>query len=242
MYCIYRITNLINGKTYIGQHKYKETPYDHYMGSGKHLKAAQAKYGIENFIKEIIVSNIESKSAIDKLEIKYIAYEKATNGNGCYNIATGGEGFSGHHSIEARKKMSEAQKGKKRGPHSEETRKKISGSRKGKSAWNKGKHLSEETKQKLSESLKGKLNGRHRSEETKKKLSDARKGKPSGKKGKHLSEETKKKMSEAQKGKHHSEETRKKLSEANKGKHLSEETKRKISESVKKHISKQKEL
>lgn len=40
MYCIYRITNLINGKTYIGQHKYKKLS-DSYMGSGtimaKHL-------------------------------------------------------------------------------------------------------------------------------------------------------------------------------------------------------------
>lgn len=48
MYYIYRIINLINGKTYIGQHKYKELN-DYYMGSGKHLIRAQKKYGIKNF-------------------------------------------------------------------------------------------------------------------------------------------------------------------------------------------------
>lgn len=41
MYYIYRITNKINGKTYIGQHKYKKLN-DNYTGSGKLIRRAQS--------------------------------------------------------------------------------------------------------------------------------------------------------------------------------------------------------
>ena len=225
MFYIYRITNLINGKTYIGQHKYKKLD-DSYMGSGVYLAKAKKKYGIENFKKEILYSRIQYKETADDMERFAIAKERAI-GKAEYNIADGGQGGATPLSEETKRKISKALKGKKM---SEESRRKMSESRRGM----KCSPRSEEWRRKQSESHKGKKHNPH-SEETKRKISESHKGK-------HLSEETKRKLSEAKKGRHLSlsEERRIKLSEAlkgennpNYGKHLSEETKRKLSEAKK---------
>lgn len=196
MYYIYKITNLINGKTYIGQHKYKDLN-DNYMGSGKVLWRAYEKYGIENFKKDILVFGIVRKDFINILEKEYIKFYRNI-GQAEYNIANGGEGG------DLLKYASEEKK--------DERRKKISEGTKGRSSPNKGKHLSDETKKKLSETQKGK-HSQPKSEEWKRKISE------SCKKATHssLSEETKKKISESLKGHHHSEETKKKMSKAQKG-------------------------
>ena len=237
MYYIYRITNKVNNKTYIGQHKYKKLD-DSYMGSGKLIKRAQKKYGIENFEKEILYSRIQYKTTADDVERFAIAKERAL-GKAEYNIADGGQGGNlgeevnkkkseklkvRHLSEEAKRKMSEAALNM-----TEEHKRKISEAKK-------GKHASEETRKKMSESQKGRpspMKGKHRSEEFRKKISESLKGKPSRTKGKHFSEESKKRMSEAHKGHVFSEESKRKISESKKGKHLSEETKSKKSEAMK---------
>ena len=224
MYCIYRITNLINGKTYIGQHKYKELN-DDYMGSGKLLRAAQSKYGIENFKKDILVFNISKKEHIDLLEKTFIASEREKFGvENCYNIANGGEGNTGHCSEQTKIKLSEASK---RNWQNKEYRDKIHPvpnkaliSQRSKEMWSDNNHydkvFTEETKKKMSEARKGvepwnkgkKCNyhtngckGYHHTAEAKQKISEAGKKR----KGTHLSEETKRKLSELNKGKKHPE-------------------------------------
>lgn len=220
MYYIYRITNLVNGKTYIGQHLYTKLD-DRYMGSGKILKQAFKKYGIENFKKDILVFNIPKEEQAYILETTFIASEREKVGReNCYNIADGGEGNTGlRHTEESKKKMSEAHKGKpswNRGKkQSDEHRRKNSESHKGQVAWNKGIPRTEDEKKKMSEALKGKMTGekhpnygKHLSEETKKKIGNANKGHISWNKGKTnaYTQESLKKMSEAAKvrnrGKH----------------------------------------
>jgi group I intron endonuclease len=87
-FLVYKTINLVNGKYYIGAHRTKNLQ-DGYLGSGELLIRAFAKYGKENFKKDIIKFCSCKQEMLD-LEIELIAV--ALGDPLCYNIKEGGEG------------------------------------------------------------------------------------------------------------------------------------------------------
>lgn len=91
---IYKTTNLINGKKYIGQHRTNLDCLDpNYLGSGKLILEAIQKYGKENFLVEII-KWCEDDEDLNSSEIEIISLLDAVNSNDYYSIAHGGLGHS----------------------------------------------------------------------------------------------------------------------------------------------------
>ena len=87
---IYKTTNKINQKVYIGKHQSSE--YDEkYFGSGKILRRAIEKYGLENFSNEII-DTADTDEELNEKEKYYIKHYKDLYGKDCYNLASGGDG------------------------------------------------------------------------------------------------------------------------------------------------------
>lgn len=88
-YLIYQITNLINGKIYVGKHIAQDIN-DEYMGSGKLIIKAIKKYGRENFRKDILFE-CSSEDEMNKKEAE-IVNEDFCSRDDTYNIVTGGGG------------------------------------------------------------------------------------------------------------------------------------------------------
>ena len=110
---IYKITNIINNKCYIGcsiniEQRIKEHKRQR---KNRHYKIYKAfdKYGIENFKFEVIAKC--PKEYLEKLEMFFIKYFNSVSEG--YNITDGGYGGYGQkHSEEQKKKWSELRKGK----------------------------------------------------------------------------------------------------------------------------------
>jgi len=121
---IYKVTNQINQKTYVGK---TELPFsqrksihlsDSRRGSEFAFHRALRKYGEETFLWEILEDDIIDRHLLDEKEKYYIALNESFGTKG-YNMTAGGEGQTGW-------------------VPSKETRAKWSEQRKGKMPWNKG--------------------------------------------------------------------------------------------------------
>ena len=85
---IYKTTNLITGKIYIGKDKHNNPKY---LGSGKYLNSSIDKYGRDNF-KKVILEYCNSESHLCEREKFWIAYYNSTCRTIGYNLTPGGEG------------------------------------------------------------------------------------------------------------------------------------------------------
>lgn len=94
MWIIYKTTNKLNNKIYIGLHKVKnkKTLDPEYIGSGFTLKLSIKKYGRDNFSRDIlhICETLEEANRIESIKIKECNSRDPKIG---YNISAGGDNF-----------------------------------------------------------------------------------------------------------------------------------------------------
>lgn len=229
---VYKTTNLITGKFYVGMTALDKPSY---LGSGLLLKRAIKKYGKHNFTREIL-EECDSKEMLCERERYWIEKLKARELG--YNLAEGGEGFSIGHEVSAGVRMiaSKTHKGK---TISDEHKKKCSDFMKNfdgySDQWIEQQHASGENHP---------MYGKQHSDETKMKMSEAHLKNPTKYwEGKTMSEETKRKISEANIGKTHTAEYRESVTGTGNpfyGKKHSDATKEKISLSRKNKTPEQK--
>lgn len=188
MHYLYKITDTLNDKIYIGQTIDNDRRWKRHKYSSKqenpvqYISRAIKKHGEENFIYEIIATCKTSKDADETEKILIIQYDSRNKEKG-YNLAPGGNYImlGRHHSEETKKKISIAHKGIKL---SEEHKNNLS-------LAHTGYKMPDDQKENISKSKIGKL----KSKETRKKMSQYQSNRPK------ISEETKKKKAEAMKGK-----------------------------------------
>jgi len=151
---IYKVTNIVNGKMYIGQtvkslrqRKRKHLSDAKFHRDNFYFHHAIRKYGPDNFKWMPLAEGWGSIETLNLLEIHFIQlYDSYVDG---YNLTEGGGGVRGHkHSDETRKKIALTRIGKK---YSAETLKKMSEAQL-------GKKVSAKTRKKISLANIGKNN------------------------------------------------------------------------------------
>ena len=178
-WCVYRHTNEVNGKLYIGVTCQRPTRRwangQGYVFCTRFYNAIK-KYGWDAFRHDILFTDLTQEEA-ERLEVELIAKYDTTNPDKGYNLAAGGGGLAGyHHSSDAKAKMSAASAERWK---DEAYRAKFSATNRGRklseehklslSKAHKGKKLPPETCQRMSEAFKGRVF----SDEHRQKLSEA---------------------------------------------------------------------
>lgn len=115
---VYKLTNNINGKVYIGitklgiEWRFRRHVLDAQRGSEKAIHRALVKYGPENFTREILVE-VDGHEEAKSLEMRYVASCRSHVNDHGYNMTAGGDGSIGFkHSQKSKEKMSRARKGR----------------------------------------------------------------------------------------------------------------------------------
>ena len=97
MYYIYKITNKITNKIYVGRGTVRTKTYgpenDHYFGSGRAIKRSLEKYGKDNHIKEVL-EYCETKEQVIERETFWIQELDAMNPEVGYNMTLDSLGFT----------------------------------------------------------------------------------------------------------------------------------------------------
>lgn len=162
---IYKTTNKINNKIYIGKSSKSINESMDYFGSGVLISAAIKKYGIDNFSKEILEE--VSHEDINHREKFWIAYFNSRDLSIGYNLSDGGDGgdnskFINYVDPEYKRKISNAQRGEKNHLYGKKYTRdeliKMKFIKMGEDNHMFGKHHSEERKQLLSEAMTGDKN------------------------------------------------------------------------------------
>lgn len=168
---IYKITNLINNKIYIGQtiRPLSERIDDYKRGkTNNYLKNAFSKYGWDNF-EFSIIDTAETTQELNLKEINYILKNKSNNKKYGYNIEAGGKNSIPN--IETLKKMSQSHSGKKQSFIWIEKRIAKAGSDEAKKY---GRKKTEEEKEYLRKNSPKYWSGKTRNEETRRKISETK--------------------------------------------------------------------
>jgi group I intron endonuclease len=135
-YVVYKHTNRINGKVYVGQ-TVQEPKIRFLSGHGykanKHFSSAIKKYGWDSFDHQILAEGLTREEA-DRLESKYIIEFESYKREKGYNKSMGGDSPTLNEETKRNlaERMREMARRRRGIPMSEEQKKKISESRKGK--------------------------------------------------------------------------------------------------------------